>query len=157
MSIIEKIVGVLPTVRERARTILDFALSTKGKVILALAVAVIAIGYAHHRGVESQEPAIAALRKELGETKLKLAAAQQPKEQVPFYECNGPKETRHPRCPDESQPVPPKVKSWLEEQARINEQLDLKVKKYEKDLAKRPARGGDRLTAAESRRLLDIR
>lgn len=136
MSIIEKIVGLIPTVRERARTVLDFALSTKGKVILALGVAVIAIGYAHHRGVESQEPAIAALRKELGDTKLKLAAAQQPKEQID---------------------VPPKVKSWLDEQARINEQLDLKVKNYEKDLAKGSARDGDRLTAAESRGLLDIR
>lgn len=137
MSIIEKIVGALPTVRDRARTVLDFAMSTKGKVILALAAAVIALGHAHHRGVESQEPRIAQLTKELGEAKLKAAMVVQ--------------------LPAAPVAESPKVKSWLEEQARINEQLDLKVKTYEKELARRPAGNGDRLTDAESRRLLDIR
>lgn len=141
MSIIEKIVGVLPTVRDRARTVLDFAMSTKGKVILALAAAVIALGYAHHRGVESQEPRIAQLSKELGEVKKELGEAKLKAAMV----------VQQPAAPS------PKVQSWLEEQARVNEQLDLKVKTYEKELAKRPAGNGDRLTDAESRRLLDIR
>jgi hypothetical protein len=143
MSIIEKIVGLVPTVRDRARTVLDFALSTKGKVTLALVLAAAVLGYAHHRGAESREPEIVRLKQELGAAKLKLAAA----EQAPKPVCTTP----------DADAVSPNVKSWLDEQAKANEALTLKVKKYEQDLAKRRPSSGDRLSASDARRLLDIR
>ena len=142
MSIIETIVGLVPTVRDRAKAVLNFLTSKTGKVICAVLFTLSVLGFTHHLGVESQQEKIESLKKELGTAKLQLAAAQQ----------------KAPSCPEKAEEgASPKPKSWLDDQAKAAEVLNSKVKSYEKDLAKRHARSGYRLTPAESSRLLDIR
>jgi hypothetical protein len=141
VSVIETIVGLVPTVQARAKAVLDFLTSTTGKVISAVVLVLAILGYVHYLGVESQKGKIESLTKELGVVKLQLAAAQQ-KTQV---------------CPEQKAEATPPKAGWLDEQAKAAAALNSKVNSYEQELAKRPARSGDRLSAAESRRLLDIR
>jgi hypothetical protein len=139
MSIIETVVGFVPTIKARVTAAYNFLTSTAGKVVSALVLVLAILGYVHHLGVESQKGKIETLTRELGAVKLQLAAAQQ-------------------KCPEQkTEETPPKANSWLDQQVKAAEAINSKVKSYEQELAKRPTRSGDRLSADESRRLLDIR
>jgi uncharacterized protein HemX len=76
MNIIEKIVGLVPTVSDRAKAVRDFITSKKGRVVLVVVLALAVIGYAHHSGVTSQASEIAALRRQLGTATYALASAK---------------------------------------------------------------------------------
>jgi hypothetical protein len=114
MSVIETIVGFVPTVRDRVKSVLNFLTSTTGKVTCSILLALFMLGYTHHMGVESQKGKIETLTKQLGAAKLLLAAEQaKPKPQP---------------CPEKAEEPNPAVKSWLEGQVQTVETLKIKPK-----------------------------
>lgn len=136
MSIIEKIVGLVPTVRGHAKAVLDFVQSATGKIAVAALISIVVLACAHQLGVRSQQPKIAELQKQLAD----LAV-------LPIEKIEA----------DHDQFKPKDISGWLADQARINEALQSKVTEYEKEVAKRPARSCDKLTPADARRLLSIK
>ncbi|WP_316194476.1 hypothetical protein [Bradyrhizobium sp. SZCCHNRI3052] len=135
MSIIEKIVGLIPTVREKAKAVPDYPTSKEGQISLAVLLAITALGLAHHVGVSSQQGTIEQFKRELGSVKLQLAAAEQARANAPA--C--------PVLPAEQLASPPEPAPKT------------KAKMHAPQPAKRPASGGAHLSPADSRWLLDIR
>ncbi|WP_315729781.1 hypothetical protein [Bradyrhizobium sp. SZCCHNRI2010] len=124
MSLIDKIVGLVPTVRDKAKAVLGILNSKAGKIGLAVLFVISVLGFTHHMGVRSQEGTIEQLKKELGSTKLQLAAAEQEKAKVPV-------------CPD---PKAEKVGTWLDDQAKAVQAITIKPKPMIHAPVKRPAR-----------------
>ncbi|WP_316200883.1 MULTISPECIES: hypothetical protein [unclassified Bradyrhizobium] len=137
MSIIEKIVGLVPTVREKAKAVLDFLASKEGKIGLVAIAALVALGSAHAIGVASQRGTIESLRRDLGVIKLQLAAEQARPRAVPVCPETAPADVSAPEPVKPAQVTKPKVRTHAP--------------------AKHPARSGARLTPAESGWLSDIR
>jgi hypothetical protein len=65
MNLIEKIVGIFPTVSDKAKAARDFITAPRAKVFFIVALAIAALSFAHHRGVVSQKPKIASLTQRL--------------------------------------------------------------------------------------------
>jgi hypothetical protein len=131
----------------------------KGKAIVALLILASVAGYAHHLGAAGKSD----LKAQVKQLKEQLAAAEAkpaPQPEIPYWQCNGPKETRHPRCPDDSaaDQRADELKAQLAESETAKAKLEKKVKDYEKQLAHRPAKGGSHiLSPADARSLSDIR
>jgi hypothetical protein len=134
----------------------------KGKAIAASLVLVIVAGYAHHLGAAGK----ADLKAQVRQLKEDLAQADEraakpaPQPEIPYWQCNGPKETRHPKCPDDSAADQRAVelKTQLAESEEAKANLEKKVKDYETQLAHRPAKGGShKLSPADARSLSNIR
>ncbi|BAR61997.1 hypothetical protein NK6_8853 [Bradyrhizobium diazoefficiens] len=137
---------------EKARA---FFGTTAGRVVAALLVAAAILAYTHHRGAVSAtaklEPQIEQLKQQLAEAKTKPAAPD-----IPYWQCNGPKETRHPQCRDEEAEAQLAERVARTEQG--NEKLAKKVADYEKQLAKRAAKAGAfTLSPADARSLSNIK
>lgn len=130
-----------------------FATKT-GRALVALLVLAGVIAYAHHRGVVSTTAKFTAQVEQL---KTQLADAQpKPAPEIPYWECNGPKETRHPNCRDEDADADKADR--LKRAETANAALEKKVKDYETQLARRPAKGGGfTLSPADARSLSNIR
>lgn len=136
-----------------------FFTSTIGKAATVLLVLAVVAGYAHHRGAAGKsdlKAQVEQLKKQLAEADAKPA----PQPEIPYWQCNGPKETRHPKCPDDSaadrRADELNNKLYESEEAKAN--LEKKVKDYEKQLAHRPAKGGTHvLSPADARSLSNIR
>jgi hypothetical protein len=131
---------------------------TKGKVIVALVVLAIVAGYAHHLGAAGKSD----LKAQVRQLKEDLAQADEravkpaPQPEIPYWQCNGPKETRHPQCRDEDAEADTADRLRKAETAKAN--LEKKVKDYETQLARRPAKGGSHiLSPADARSLSNIR
>ena len=124
------------------------------RVGLALAVVASIAAYAHHRGADGKaelEARVEMLTKQLADANARPA----PQPAIPYWQCNGPKDTRHPQCPDESAD---ELKSKLAESEKAKATLQKKVKDYETQLARRPAKGGAlTLSPADARSLSNIR
>jgi hypothetical protein len=139
MSIIDKIVGLVPTVREKAKAALGLLVTPAGKIGLAALVALAILGFTHHLGVSSQSGTIESLRRDLGSVRLQLAAEQSRPKAAPV-------------CPEPPAPIAEPV----QEPAKPAEVTKPKVKIHA-PLAKHPARSGARLSPAESGWLSNIR
>jgi negative regulator of sigma E activity len=128
---------------------------TKGKVIAALVILAVVAGYAHHKGAAGKSELsaeIVLLKKQLADAVAKPA----PQPEIPYWQCNGPKETRHPQCRDEDAEADTADRLSKAETAKAN--LEKKVKDYETQLARRPAKGGGHiLSPADARSLSNIR
>jgi hypothetical protein len=128
---------------------------TKGKVIVALLVLAVVAGYAHHRGAAGKselKAEVTLLKKQLADAEANPA----PQPEIPYWQCNGPKETRHPQCRDEDAEADAADRLSKAETAKAN--LEKKVKDYEAQLARRPAKGGSHiLSPADARSLSNIR
>jgi hypothetical protein len=131
-----------------------FFATKAGRAIVALSILAAIIAYAHHRGVVSTSAKFTAQVEQL---KQQLADAQaKPAPEIPYWECNGPKETRHPNCRDEDAEADKADRLKRAESA--NAALEKKVKDYETQLARRPAKGGAfTLSPADARSLQNIR
>lgn len=131
-----------------------FFATKAGRALVALLVLAAIIAYAHHRGVVSTAAKFTAQVEQL---KTELAAAQsKPAPEIPYWECNGPKETRHPNCRDEDAEAD--QVSRLKQAESANAALQKKVKDYETQLARRPAKaGGFALSPADARSLSNIK
>lgn len=136
---------------EKARA---FFATKAGRAIAALLVLAAIIAYAHHRGVVSTSAKFTAQVEQL---KKRLADAQAtPAPEIPYWECNGLKETRHPNCRDEDAEADQADRLKRAETAKAD--LEKKVKDYETQLARRPAKaGGFALSPADARSLQNIR
>ena len=138
---------------EKAKAIL----ATKyGKALVALLALAAVIAYAHHRGVVSTAAKFTAqveqLKQQLADAQAKPATAPE----IPYWECNGPKETRHPNCRDEDAEAD--MAGRLKQAETANATLQKKVKDYETQLARRPAKGGTfTLSPADARSLSNIK
>lgn len=138
---------------EKAR---EFFATTAGRALIALSVLAAIIAYAHHRGVVSTAAKFTAqveqLKQQLADAKAQPATAPE----IPYWECNGPKETRHPNCRDEDAEAD--VAGRLKQAETANATLQKKVKDYETQLGRRPAKGGGfALSPADARSLQNIR
>lgn len=124
------------------------------RVGLALAVVAVIAAYAHHRGAEGK----ADLRVQVELLTKQLADAQSrptPQPAIPYWQCNGPKDTRHPQCPDSGAD---ELKSKLAESEKAKAKLQKKVSDYEKQLAKHRGKGGSFvLSPSDARSLSNIR
>jgi hypothetical protein len=131
-----------------------FFATTAGRALIALSVLVAIIAYAHHRGVVSTSAKFTAQVEQL---KQQLADAQaKPAPEIPYWECNGPKETRHPNCRDEDAEAD--TADRLKQAETAKAALEKKVKDYEAQLARRPAKGGSfALSPADARSLSNIK
>jgi hypothetical protein len=133
----------------------QFFTGTRGKVIVALLVLAVVAGYAHHRGAAGKSELsaeVAVLKKQLADAEAKPA----PQPEIPYWQCNGPKETRHPQCRDEDAEADVADRLKQAETAKAN--LEKKVKDYETQLARRPAKAGSfTLSPADARSLSNIR
>lgn len=130
----------------------------KGKAIAALLVLAVVFGYAHHLGAAGKSD----LKAQVKQLKEQLAEAQAkpaPQPEIPYWQCNGPKETRHPQCQDDSAADrADQLASQLAESETAKAKLEKKVKDYEAQLARRPAKsGGHLLSPADARSLSNIR
>lgn len=130
-------------------------LATKaGRALVALLVFGGIIAYAHHRGAVS---ASAKLSAQVEQLKQQLADAQaRPAPEIPYWQCNGLKETRHPNCRDDDADAAMAERLKQAETAKAN--LEKKVKDYEKQLARQPAKvGAFTLSPADARSLSNIK
>ncbi|MGJ4945049.1 hypothetical protein ACQR1W_31100 [Bradyrhizobium sp. HKCCYLS1011] len=143
MSIIEKIVGLVPTVREKAKAVLDFLTSRDGKIGVVAIPLIVALGCAHALGIASERGTIESLRRDLGAIKLQLAAEQARPRAVPV-------------CPEPPVAQPAPQPEPVQEQPKPAQAPKPKVKPHA-PVAKHPARSGARLTPAESGWLSNIR
>lgn len=132
-----------------------FFATTAGRALVALAILAGIIAYAHHRGVVSTTAKFTAQVEQLKQ-QLADAQAKPVQQEPPYWECNGPKETRHPNCRDEGAEADAAGK--LKQAETANAALQKKVKDYETQLAHRPAKGGSfALSPADARSLQNIR
>ncbi|WP_029083396.1 hypothetical protein [Bradyrhizobium sp. th.b2] len=134
----------------------------KVKVIAALIILVVTAGYAYHLGEAGKSD----LQAQVRQLKEDLAQADErsvPQPEIPYWQCNGPKETRHPQCPDDSaadeaNQREDELKKQLSESEAAKANLQKKVKDYETQLARRHAKGrGLVLSPADARSLSNIR
>lgn len=65
MSIFDKIVGLVPTVTDRAKSVLEYSKSTAVKIGVVAVISVSALIYSHHLGAKGQQKTIDNLRHEL--------------------------------------------------------------------------------------------
>lgn len=132
----------------------SFFTSAIGKAVMALLVVGVVAGYAHHRGA-SGKAELAAQVEQLKQQLAEAKAQPAPKQETPYWQCNGPKDTRHPQCPDESAD---ELQSRLAESEKAKATLQQKVKDYEKQLAKHRGKGGSFvLSPADARGLSNIK
>ncbi|MGX9944843.1 hypothetical protein ACTG4Q_20475 [Bradyrhizobium denitrificans] len=133
----------------------------ESKAIRALAAMLVVLaiaGYAHQLGAEGKSD----LKAQVAQLKQQLAAAEakpayQP--EIPYWQCNGPKQTRHPHCLDESAADrADQLAGRLAQSEAAKAKLEKKVKDYETQLARRPAKAGTfTLSPADTRSLQNIR
>jgi hypothetical protein len=126
MNMIEKIVGLVPTVSGYAKAARDFVTSSKGKVVLAAVLALAVVWYAHHAGVKSQAPKIASIEQKLAAANADLEAAREM--------AAGIKDLALSRADD--------LKGRLQASEALTGQLNKKVEDYAREIAagkKRPA------------------
>ncbi|WP_439357749.1 hypothetical protein [Bradyrhizobium sp. DASA03007] len=129
------------------------------RVGLALAVVAAIAGYAYHCGAAGKAELKAQVR-QLQEDLRQADERPAPQPAIPYWQCNGPKETRHPQCPDESAADQrgEELARKLVESEEAKTQLQRKVKDYETRLARRPAKGGAfTLSPADARSLSNVR
>ncbi|TYO65548.1 hypothetical protein FXV83_16585 [Bradyrhizobium hipponense] len=132
--------------------------ATKGKAILAALVVLTVFGFAFHLGGKGKPE----LKAEVVELKQQLADERSkpaPQPEIPVWQCNGPKETRHPQCPDEgAADRADQLAGQHAESEAAKAKLEKKVKDYETQLARRPAKAGTfTLSPADARSLQNIR
>lgn len=65
MSIFDKIVGLVPTVKDRVKSVLEYSKSTAVKIGVVAVISVSALIYSHHLGAKGQQKTIDNLRYEL--------------------------------------------------------------------------------------------
>ncbi|WP_316196556.1 hypothetical protein [Bradyrhizobium sp. SZCCHNS3053] len=132
--------------------------STKGKAIAAALAMLIVFAFAFHIGAKGKielKVEIAELKKQLTDEQSKPAQPE-----IPYWQCNGPKETRHPKCPDDSaaDTAYEELQQQLAQSEAAKAKLEKKVKDYETQLARRPAKAGACiLSPADARSLSNIR
>jgi septal ring factor EnvC (AmiA/AmiB activator) len=129
MNMIEKIVGLVPTVSGYAKAARDFVTSSKGKVVLAAVLALAVVWYAHHAGVKSQAPKIASIEQKLAAANAELAEARNLASEI-----KADADVTHSRADT--------LQGRLKSQEAVSGQLNKKVEDYAREIAagkKRPA------------------